>query len=341
MHGLCRDAHVLKPASPAPSPRPPRDPLSGDNLLARPPVALVVSEHEWSTLSLESVLGPSGYAVLRAFNGRQALERVQTISPDVVFIDSRLPDMDGVQLCRVLRQQSTVSLSAPIILITAEQVTRQHQLGALRSGAWEYIRLPTDAEQLLLRLESYLRAKFDADRAREESLLDQNTGLYSMRGLLRRARELASEASRYGRPLACIVVSPDVDRAEEEISESDAFALVDRMTAVFRATNRLSDAVGRLGPNEFVLLAPETDNEGAKRLAERLRSAVQDINVERAASDGPAIRVRIGCYAVEDFSNASIEPVELLTRATLALRHSQSEPGDGIYFYGRVPQVVN
>lgn len=316
--------------------------MSDENILARPPVALVVSEHEWSTLSLESVLGPSGYAVLRAFNGRQALERVQTISPDVVFIDSRLPDMDGAQLCRVLRQHRTVSLSAPIILVTSEQVSRQQQLGALRAGAWEYIRLPMDAEQLLLRLESYLRAKFDADRAREDSLLDQSTGLYSMRGLLRRARELASEATRYGRPLACIVVSPDLERPAEEAAaaEEESLGIVEHLAAVFRATNRLSDAVGRLGPNEFVLLAPETDREGAKRLAERVRAAIQEINQQRSEEGGP-IRVRIGCYAVEDFRDASIEPVELLTRATLALRHSQAEPGDGIYFYGRAPQIVN
>ena len=62
--------------------------MAEETPLARPPVALVVSEHEWSTLSLESVLGPNGYAVLRAYNGRQALERVQTVSPDVVFTDA-------------------------------------------------------------------------------------------------------------------------------------------------------------------------------------------------------------------------------------------------------------
>lgn len=316
--------------------------MTDQNPLARPPVALVVSEHEWSTLSLESVLGPNGYAVLRAFNGRQALDRVQTLSPDVVFIDARLPDMEGVQLVRALRQHGSVSMAAPIFLVTSEHMSRQQQLGALRAGAWEYIRLPPDAEQLLLRLESYLRAKFDADRAREESLLDQTTGLYSMRGLLRRARELASEASRYRRPLACIVVSPDVDRADAETIGEDADAIVDHMTAVFRATNRLSDAVGRLGPNEFVLLAPETDTEGARRLAQRVQAAVDAVNQERAASGtAKGIRVRIGCYAVEDFRDASIEPVELLTRATLALRHSQSDSSNEIHFYGRPASTLN
>ena len=309
-----------------------------DTLLARPPVALVVSEHEWSTLSFESVLGPNGYAVIRVFNGRQALERVRSVSPDALFIDSRLPDMDGVQLCRALKQQSTVSASAPIILVSSEQITRAQQVGALRAGAWEVVRLPLDTEQLLLRLETYLRAKFEADRAREESLLDPSTGLYSMRGLLRRARELASEAHRYSRPIACIVISPEAETADLDESHPDAAAIVDHLAAIFRATNRLSDAVGRLGPNEFVLLAPETDQAGAKRLAERIRAAIAD----GAAQDSKRpLGIRIGCYAVEDFRDAHIDPVELLTRATLALRHSQADASEGIHFYESRPRILN
>ena len=313
--------------------------MAEETPLARPPVALVVSEHEWSTLSLESVLGPNGYAVLRAYNGRQALERVQTISPDVVFIDSRLPDMEGVQLCRALRQHANLSLSAPILLVTAEHVNRQHQLGALRAGAWEYVRLPTDAEELLLRLESYIKGKFEADRAREESLLDQSTGLYSTRGVLKRARELASEASRHGRPLACIVFAPEmVDDAI--VADGDlAQALVQELVSVFRSGSRISDAIGRLGPRDFVLLAPETDNGGARRLAQRITDAIEAMNAARAPDTAP-VRVRIGCYAVDDFREAAIEPVELLTRATLALRQAAGG-GDGIHFYERPSPSVN
>lgn len=312
--------------------------MAQETPLARPPVALVVSEHEWSTLSLESVLGPNGYAVLRAYNGRQALERVQTISPDVVFIDSRLPDMEGVQLCRALRQHANLSLSAPILLVTAEHVNRQHQLGALRAGAWEYVRLPTDAEELLLRLESYIKGKFEADRAREESLLDQSTGLYSTRGVLKRARELTSEASRHGRALACIVMAPEL--TNDAVSDGDlAQALIQQLVEVFRSGSRVSDAIGRLGPREFVLLAPETDNGGARRLAQRITDAIDAMNAARDPATAE-VRVRIGCYAVDDFRDAEIEPVELLTRATLALRQSTGGM-DGIRFYERSSPLVN
>lgn len=309
--------------------------MAQEEVLARPPVALVVSEHEWSTLSLESVLGPNGYAVLRAFNGRQALERAQTLSPDVVFIDSRLPDMDGVQLCRVLRQHPNVSLSTPILLVTADYISRPQQLGALRAGAWDFIKVPMDAEELLLRLESYIRAKLDADRAREESLLDQATGLYSVRGVLRRARELASDATRHSRPLACIVVAPETGSTS---TDDTAAAVIELMVGVFRSGSRVSDAVGRMGPSEFVLLAPETGEEGARRLAQRLAEATEALN--RSRPDEPPLKVRIGCYAVDDFRQAAIEPVELLTRATLAVRNAKADP-NGIHFYQTPPLSVN
>jgi diguanylate cyclase (GGDEF)-like protein len=126
-------------------------------------------------------------------------------------------------------------------------------------------------------------------------------------------------------------------------NEEDARAMIHHMASVFRTTNRTSDAVGRLGPNEFVLIAPETDKEGAQRLAERIRAAIEDLlrNDPHVRAGADPIRVRIGCYAVEDFSDASIDPVELLTRATLALRQSHTESSTGIYFYGRRPQVMN
>lgn len=312
-------------------------------MLARPPVALVVSEHEWSNLSFESVLGPSGYAVLRAYTGAQAMDRLQAVTPDVVFIDARLPDMDGVQLCRIVRQHQNVSLSTPILLVSSDHLTREQQLGALRAGAWELVRVPTDAEQLLMRLESYIAAKLEADRAREESLVDQNTGLYSMRGLLRRAREIASEAARHKRPLACIAVAPELDTDPESLEAAAGLAAA--MADIFRATNRTSDAIGRLGPHEFVLLAPDTDEAGARRLAERLLEGFDLVqaNSSGIASGAPAlppIRVRIGGYATSDFTGG-LEPAELLTRATLALRQSQARSGrDSIHFYNN-PSALN
>ena len=66
----------------------------------RAPVVLVVSDQEWSARSLESILMPNGYAVLRAFTGAHGLERARLHAPDVVIVAQSLPDTDGLALCR-------------------------------------------------------------------------------------------------------------------------------------------------------------------------------------------------------------------------------------------------
>src|SRR5437879_4901710 len=97
---------------------------------------------------------------------------------------------------------------------------------------------------------------------------------------------------------------------------------------------RLSDVVGRLSPTEFAVLAPGTDAAGARRLAERLASTVQASagGMPTPAADPGAqplaqLRVRCGYEAVANVGYAPIEPVDLLVRASTALRTGRAEGG--------------
>ena len=62
---------------------------------SRPPLALLANDQEWSARSLESILGPNGYAVLRAYTGRQALEMARSSLPDVVMSTRACPTSMG------------------------------------------------------------------------------------------------------------------------------------------------------------------------------------------------------------------------------------------------------
>ena len=63
---------------------------------SRPPLALIINDQEWWARSLESILAAKGYAVLRAYNGAQALLTARNARPDVIFVELELPNMDGV-----------------------------------------------------------------------------------------------------------------------------------------------------------------------------------------------------------------------------------------------------
>lgn len=296
---------------------------------ATPPLALLASDQEWSTRSLESVLGPHGFASVRAYTGRQALELIRRTHPDVVIIDSGMPDISGVDLCLQLRNDPEFPSSTPIVMTTAGPASRSQRLDAYRAGVWEYLSLPVDAEALILKLSAFVRAKREIDRSREESLLDDATGLYNVRGLARRAREMGADAVRRQAALACVAITARVtgdsgDDLDPQVAE--------QLGDLCRRTARSSDAVGRLGRSDFAILAPATDDAGAIRLAERLRDGASSLEV---ASD---YAIRAGYCAYQDFSKSPVDAVELLLRAATALRHVRSE-GLDIGGYHNVPAV--
>lgn len=276
---------------------------------------MIVSEHEWAARSLESILAPRGYAVLRAYNARQAIERAGGSNTDAVFIDCRLPDMSGTTLCQTLLESELVARSTPVMLVTTGAATREDRIEALNAGAWELISQPIDAEELLLRVERFIRAKLEVDHAAEEALIDAVTGLYSWHGIARRVRELAAAAERFGRPLACVVFAPD---GEEPGSRLEERGFLSSTAARLREATRRSDVIGRIGAREFAIVAPDTSPEGAQVLAKRLRAGETNGGVPRGGG-------RAGVYAIDDLKATGIDPLELIVQATLASRDDPPE----------------
>ncbi|MDQ4079137.1 MAG: response regulator [Gemmatimonadota bacterium] len=297
----------------------------------RPPLVLIACDQEWSGRSLESILGPRGYAVLRAYTGRQAIELARTTQPDAVIIDVRLPDLDGVDVCLTLREDPAFSATTPIVMTGTGQVSRAQKLTAYQAGAWEYCSQPLDGDLLLAKLGSFIRAKNEVDRVRDDSLTDELTGLYNVKGLARRAKEIGAEALRTHHALACVAFGPDASIRGE--SEEDARMLEqqigERIGSILRAAGRASDAIGRLGQNEFAIVAPSTPAAGAVRLVERMREKMQTASIEVGGS-AHSIMIRAGYTAVPDMAESPVDADEMLLRAVRALHHLRTE-GNGSF----------
>jgi PleD family two-component response regulator len=281
----------------------------------RSPLVLLANAHEWVSRSLESVLRPAGYTVVKAYTGADALEAARHAGADAIVLDAGLPETDVLALCRALRVDPYVTPSTPILVTMPRPLTRPQVLDALRAGANGVWGQPLDTEEFLLRLESLLRAKLDADQARDGGLLDPRTGLYNTRGLERQARGLAAQVDRRDAWLACVVLAP----------EADAPTLVESLARTLRGAARTSDTVGRLGAREFAVLAPDTDGDGAVRLFERLVGAVQ----QRRGTEHATLRLRAGYDARAGFRTAALDPAALLERARTALRTAEAAEGDG------------
>lgn len=301
----------------------------------RLPLLLIASGHEWVERALEGIVAPTGMTVVKADSAKHALECARAVPPDAIILDSSLPDADSLDLCRTLRQDQMFPAQMPIILVaSAAPPRRSDRMAALRAGAWDYYNLPLDSEELLLRLETYLRAKLATDQIRAAGLEDQLTGLYNLQGLLRRLREMCSDAFRKHRALSCLLIAPDLSGSAAD-PERDALTPVvaEQLVWIVGQACRASDTIARLPTNEFVVLAPETGPEGAHRLADRLTTTAGSSTPAGQGIAGVGLQLRIGLYSVSDFTAAAIDPNEVLVRAKAALERSKAPNNTRIYAY--------
>jgi diguanylate cyclase (GGDEF)-like protein len=293
------------------------------------PLVLLVDDQEWTSRSVESILRPKGHVVLKAYTGRQAIDLVQKTSPDLVIVDYHLPDFDGIELARKLRSAPNVHLVTPLLMMSSSTLSRAARLEALGAGVWDILRHPVDPSELVLRVETFVAAKQEADRIRDESLMDPKTGFYNTRGLLRRAGELSADAVRFDRPIACIALGPELmaglPNAKHEPGELGSPVVA----GALRSVTRVCDTVGRLGPGEFVIVAPGTDQEGALRLADRVLEALDEASRQTEPGDPilDDLRLRAGFYALGGEREHPVVPEDLLTKATMALRRAQADEG--------------
>ncbi|MEQ1858060.1 MAG: response regulator [Longimicrobiales bacterium] len=290
------------------------------------PLVLLVDDQEWTSRSIESILKPKGHVVLKAYTGQQALDLVQKVSPDALLVDVHLPDIDGIDLVRQLKASPTIHSSTPILMITGGSVGRAERLEALGAGAWDILTHPVDPNELLLRMETFVRAKQDADRVRDEGLTDPGTGFYNARGILKRAKEIGADAVRFDRPLTCVAFGPNSFGMTGQVDEAILDIITERVAAALRSVTRVSDTVGKLGPGEFIVVAPGTDEGGAVRLADRVFEAIEASRQGPDMIDPQILRqVRAGVSATKGDEPAT--PEDLLLRATVALRKAQADDG--------------
>ena len=125
---------------------------------------LVVDDAPENIQLLDAVFSPRGYAVLPASSGADALAKAATEYPDLVLLDVLMPEMDGYEVCRRLREDSSTRL-LPVIMITASG--NQEKVRALEAGADDFIQKPFDQSELLARVQSLLRIKRFQDELAE------------------------------------------------------------------------------------------------------------------------------------------------------------------------------
>src|SRR5207249_7504366 len=165
----------------------------------------------------------------------------------------------------------SIGSSTPMLLLVPTRPRREDHLTALRAGVWELVRQPLNVGELLGKVGRYVLGKVERDGGSRRDLVDDVTGLYSTQGLTRRAGELILQAARHNTSVACVAVAPQRNGLEGGADGLDGLRGVARL---LEASGRRSDALGRIGPAEFAVVAAGVNRTGARQLAQRLRDCL-------------------------------------------------------------------
>ncbi|HVF73923.1 MAG TPA: diguanylate cyclase [Acidimicrobiales bacterium] len=260
-----------------------------------------------------------GFRVLEAVDGEEALCVARKEHPDVVLLDIEMPKLDGWGVLAQLKDDRELC-NTPVVFVTGRTATDEVVEG-LRMGAHDYLRKPFDDAELLARVTAAARVKalHDelADRALEYdrvSRLDSLTALHNRRHLDEHLRMHAASSKRHKQHLAVLMVDIDHFKSvNDRLGHAAGDEVLCEVSRRLGRSLRADDMAGRWGGEEFVLLLPHTDIDGALRAAERVRVAVAGAPVQ-LADQSLAVTISVGC------ASGVGEPAdELLRRADLAL----------------------
>ena len=251
------------------------------------PTILVADDEPVNRSLIQRRLEREGYRVLTARNGNEAVEHTRQALPDLVILDVMMPEMDGLDACRLIKENQATR-DIPIIFLSARDETEM-KVSGLGLGADDYISKPFEAEELVARVHVAIRLKRErdqlrtsavdaslrADLAQQRAMTDALTMLLNRYGLQHILAREHAEARRYDRQLSCLLI--DIDNFKG-INDTYGHGMGDltlqQISGILREAVRGSDTVFRYGGEEFLVLLPETDLDGAVQLAEKIRVVV-------------------------------------------------------------------
>lgn len=250
--------------------------------------------------ALRDALIVLGHQVFETDHGQRALEIALTVQPHILIADWHLPELDGVQLTRALRD-TRVGRGLYALILTAQE-DENRLVEAFEAGADDYLVKPVREKILAARLRAATRVvqlqeevqrdheemkHFAAElavsnrRLHEASVTDPLTGFHNRRYAMDRLEKEWAASSRSGRPVSCMMI--DLDNFKT-INDTYGHDVGDRvliaLAEVLRGALRSNDVVCRIGGDEFLVISSDTDAVAIRVCAERLLAAADKVLVE-------------------------------------------------------------
>ena len=236
------------------------------------------------------------YRIMAATSGARALEIAESDNPpDLILLDVMMPEMDGYEVCRRLKQNEQTN-SIPVIFVTAMDSAEDEEKG-FNLGAVDYISKPFKPTIVRARIKNQMNLKIKTDMLEKLSMQDGLTEIPNRRFFQENLAREWSRCMRNGLPLSLLIM--DIDNFKpynDNYGHGAGDECLRKVANVIKDTlSRPTDQAARYGGEEFVVLLPETHAAGALHVAEELRAAVQGLGITHEHSPtAPVVTISVG-----------------------------------------------
>ena len=281
---------------------------------------LIVDDLKENHLVMESVLSDPDLDIIKAMSGEEALSLCLEHDFAVIFMDVQMPGMDGFEAAELLRSIEKTK-SIPIIFVTAISKEQKSIFKGYEVGAVDYLAKPIDpiilrskarifkemylqritiekqVAELEVRISELTKMQLEKDFLEGLSLQDDLTKIYNRRGLDKFYNMHWSNCLRYKLP--CSVMMIDIDEFKnynDNYGHLQGDQVIKAVAAAMeKSLFRSEDLVGRYGGEEFLVVMPNVDLEGAVIAAKRIQYEIKKLNIKHEFASGRRrITVSIG-----------------------------------------------
>ncbi|MEJ2746826.1 MAG: response regulator [Anaerolineae bacterium] len=250
-------------------------------------VVLIIDDSFENRLLLSSQLGMEGYDIIQANGGVEGIELAKAHDPDIILLDVMMPDMNGFEVCKILKTDENTNL-IPVIMVTALREV-QYRIEGIEAGADEFLSRPHVREELLVRVRTLIRLKharanLEQERTRLQRLYDISRAistqldLSSMMADIIRHTQAAIGATKGN----IMLLNEDGEVSHKflirtgspvEVSDSVTRAVMNEGLGGWLVTNKHGDIIEDINRDDRWIMLPDDQEETGTAIGVPLKSS--------------------------------------------------------------------
>jgi diguanylate cyclase (GGDEF)-like protein len=270
----------------------------GSGISMKKPVVLVVDD-DITTVKFIAQAIKDEYEVIFALSAIECLQKAsQALKPDLILLDVKMPKVDGFEICDTLKRTPETQ-HIPVVFITSAKLASD-QVKGFELGATDYLTKPIDIKILKARLRAHIRQSTDIKHLEALVLTDTLTGVANRRKFNEAIESDWKLAIRDKTPISLLMIDiDDFKRFNDHYGHPEGDkCLISVSNTLQKTVERPIDMVARIGGEEFIILLPNTDLEGAEYIAQKVIDAIRDLkypHTESSVSQFVTLSIGVSC----------------------------------------------